>query len=212
MKLPQKHVLLLIMVFSVFAANAQSEEKDLVLPKAVFKISPLHFFTSTLQFGTEVFNSRRSRSFNLDIGIRSNSNFYDDVRGITTEIGYRKYVKPMTLKQRKSRQFYQGIYYTFFVQGGYFTGDTDYYSPSSMPSNERDKVTIRSISPGFYMGLQKTLWEVVLMDIYVGGGIRIAEEEHSQAIPNKFYGDDGIVDPGFEGIYPRIGIKFGIGL
>jgi hypothetical protein len=207
------YFLCLSLFINVIVAHAQQEEQDLVLPKAVFKISPLHFFTNTLQFGTEIFNNARSRSLNIDVGVRSNSDFYEDVRGVTTEIGFRKYVKPMTIKHRKSRQFYQGIYYNFFVQGAYFSGyDDNYYGPSSAPGYVRDEVTIKSISPGFYMGLQKTLWEVVLMDIYVGGGVKINDIDHSQQPQNEFYGNDGILDPAFEGIYPKIGIKFGIGL
>src|SRR5688572_11883733 len=101
MKTPK--IFLLLISFSVSAfAQPDTEEKPLTLPKAVFKISPLYFFTSTLQFGAEIFNNARSRSLNIEIGVRSNSDFYEDVRGITTEIGYRKYVKPMTLKYRKS--------------------------------------------------------------------------------------------------------------
>jgi hypothetical protein len=197
------------------AASAQSDEKHPVLPKAVFKISPLHFFNSTFQFGTELFNDARSRSANIDVGIRSGSQSYDDVKGFSTEIGYRKYVKPMTLRTRKSgRQFHQGIYYNFFVSGSYFSGYNDsyqYYTPSAAPTYDNRKVTFKSFGAGFYMGLQKTLWEVVLMDIYVGGGIKMTEANRS-ADYNDYYYDEDLFDPGFEGIYPKIGIKFGIGL
>jgi hypothetical protein len=210
----RKTFLFVLLCISCFTSSGQSaNENELVLPKTVFKISPLHFFNSTFQFGTELFNTTQSRSLNIDIGVRSNSQLYDDVKGISAEIGYRKYVKPMTLRTRKSRQFYQGIYYNFFVRGSYFEGfKEDYvYDPfSGGGTYVSHKLTARSIGPGFYMGLQKTIWEVVLMDIYVGGGIKISDINPSDR--GDFYYDDDLFDPGYEGIFPKIGIKFGIGL
>lgn len=208
-----KHFIFPVVILSVLSAKAQSEEnKDFVLPKAVLKLSPFHFFNSTFQFGSEIFNQTRSRSFNIDVGVRSSSLTYDDAKGISTEIGFRKYVKPMTLRQRKSRQFYQGIYYNIFIQGSYFEGySQEYiYNPTTGGAYDRYKITVKSIAPGFYMGLQKTLWEVVLMDAYIGGGVKISEIDRSQQV--GYYYDDELFAPGYEGIYPKIGIKIGIGL
>lgn len=214
MKTPR--LIFAITLTTCFAASAQSDnEKQFILPKAVFKISPQHFFNSTFQFGTELFNGTWSRSANIDVGIRSGSQSYNDVKGFSTEIGYRKYVKPMTLRTRKSsRQFYQGVYYNFFVSGSYFSGYQDgyRYDSSGAPVYNNPKVTFKSYGAGFYMGLQKTLWEVVFMDVYVGGGIKVTETNRSRQIGNFYYDDDNFSEPGFEGIYPKIGVKFGIGL
>lgn len=185
------------------------------LPRSSIKIAPLHFFSGTFQFGFEFFNPSYSRSLNIDLGFRTGSDDYRSANGFSGELGLRKYVKPLTRQETiingKEKSFYQGIYYNFYLQGGYFSGKdsrSSFLSPFSGVT-EHD-VTITYISPGFYIGLQRTLWEVLMIDIYLGGGFRMAENDYTPELSEEIELD--IFDPGYQGIYPKLGIKIGIGL
>jgi hypothetical protein len=83
------------------------------------------------------------------------------------------------------------------------------YNSSTGIYNSDYKQTITSVSPGFTLGLQKTLWRVVFLDVYVGGGIRFSDI--TPPTTSQYY-DSDITDPGYEGIYPKIGAKIGVGL
>lgn len=191
---------------------AQSETGEVPkLSKATIKIAPLHFFTNTFQFGTELFNNSHSRSFNLDIGLKTSSSEFDDASGYSLEAGYRKYVKPMTYREGKGDGFHQGIYYNFYLQGGYFQG-SGYYSNFFDQIAEDYDVKITYFSPGFYLGLQRTLWEVIFLDVYIGGGFKISNIDHTSSYLDRDDLDYNVFEAGYEGIYPKLGVKLGIGL
>jgi hypothetical protein len=176
------------------------------MPRATVKLSPIYFFANTFELGIEAFNSDFNKSFNIDVGFRSGSLDYSDGNGFSTEIAYRKYVAPMVLRTRKTRHFYQGIYYSLFVRAETFKGELYYYSGS--PADE-GATRVNSIAPGFTLGLQKTLWQIVFMDVYFGGGIKMSDGGKPS---DDYYYDPGITEPGYEGIFPKVGVKIGVGL
>jgi hypothetical protein len=200
------------LAFAFHCGAQEITEPTFALPRNLIKLSPLQLFTNTLEIGVESFNSSFSKSFQASVGFRSGGLEYNKSKGVSLELAYRKYVLPMKFNTRKHRGFYQGIYYSVFVQGAYFKG-TEHYgyypNPGTGVTTGDFEQTIRSISPGFTLGLQKTLWKVVFLDVYVGGGLRFSDID----APNvSQYVDYTITDPGYEGIYPKIGAKIGVGL
>lgn len=193
-------VLSFLSVANVLFAQ-EDQEPTFKLPRAVMKIAPLQFFLSTLEVGVEVFNPTYSKSFNLSAGFRSGANGYNEGTGASVELAYRNYAAPMKYRARNNRESYQGIYYSLFVRGEYFKEDDDY---------EYWETTF-SITPGFTLGFQKTLWKVLLLDVYVGGGIKFSDVEYATT-PPPYESSYGILDPGYSGICPRIGAKVGMGL
>lgn len=191
--------------------NSTSSE-DFSRPRGIIKISPLKFFISTFEIGVEAFNADFNRSFNIDLGFRSGNIEYEDGRGGSLEIGYRKYVTPMKLRERKTRRFYQGIYYSPSFHVGYFEGTDEYaYDPmGGVIYSNQEKIT--SFAPSFTLGLQKTLWEIIYLDVYIGGGIRFARINRTGTNNYNEYYNDGLFQPGYEGIFPKIGLKIGVGL
>jgi hypothetical protein len=66
---------------------------------------------------------------------------------------------------------------------------------------------------GFTIGYQKTLWQVVFMEAFIGGGVQFSGRSVSGDRPDdSFYYYTGITDPGYKGIMPKIGLHLGIGL
>lgn len=206
---------LLLAMLSFQLALGQSDSDLTQLPRASIKISPLHFFSGTFQLGFEFFNPSYSRSLNIDLGFRTGADDYRSANGFSGELGIRKYVKPLTQHEAiingKEKSFYQGIYYNLYIQGGYFKGEDSKSSfLSTFSGVTQHDVTINYVSPGFYIGLQRTLWEVLMIDFYLGGGFRITESKYTPELSEDIEFD--IFDPGYEGIYPKLGIKIGIGL
>jgi len=205
--------LLLILAFSSVATvlfAQEGEEPGFKLPRAVLKISPFQFVVHTLELGIETFNRTYSKSFNFSVGLRTGSNDYNDGKGANLELGYRKYVAPMKYRSRRNRESYQGIYYSLFVRGEYFKGENNNYYYTSNPDSYTEKTY--AIAPGFTIGFQKTLWQVILLDAYVGGGIKFSDVEYLTTPPPDYEPYYDIFDPGYSGIFPKIGVKIGIGL
>lgn len=196
--------------FTVGLFAQGDSEPGFKLPRYVIKISPLQFVVNTLELGIETFNPTYSKSFNLGLGLRTGSNFYNDGSGVNLELGYRKYAVPMKYRARGNRESYQGIYYSLFVRGEYFKGENNDYYYTGFQDSYTEKTF--AIVPGFTIGFQKTLWQVILLDAYVGGGIKFSDVEYLTAPPAGYKPYYDIFDPGYSGIYPKIGVKIGIGL
>lgn len=194
-----------------YGQNAPGAE-DVKMPKALIKLSPLQLFSNTLELGIETFNSNYSKSFQGTVGFRSGSNEFDKGKGLSADVAFRKYVLPMELRSRKGRDFYQGIYYSVFLAGSYFEAEqtSTWWDVNGTPTTTGFTVEIKSISPGFTIGLQKTIWKVLTLDAFIGGGIKFSESHYSGTNYTPYY--QGIWDPGYDGIYPKFGAKIGVGL
>ncbi len=196
----KKTLTLLALIAVCSFAQAQNDD-DFQMPKTLIKIYPQAFFVSTFQLGIETFNSDFSRSFNFDAGIRTqNSNWYESYSGGYGEIAYRKYFVPMKIRKRN----FLGAYYSIGFKGGYYKVETyDNYSGNNVEETE-----LWSFSPSFTLGIQKTIWQIIHLDMFVGGALGIPVYPDNAA--KVEYPE--IVDPSFKGIYPKIGVKIGVGL
>lgn len=189
------------------------------------KISPQHFIVNTFQLSVEHFNADFSGSWNFSGGFRSQggSGTYDtEIRGGEFDIQYRKYVRPMKVYTgRKNRNYVQGVYLGPFVNGGAYAVD-DQYTSTWISFDQNGQQVIQSqmygsvfdtrhVAGGLTIGVQRTFWEVLALDVFVGGGMRFSEVKmQSSTSYGSYY--SGVVDPGFSGIFPRIGFKVAIAL
>ena len=211
-------ILLLLMAFGVIRAQDKP-----IPPRTIFKVSPQHFIVGNLQLGLERFNSTYSKSFSFSVGIISQgAGVGDRTRGIETDLQYRKYIKPVAeYTSRKGRVYTQGIYFGPFISAGYFrsTGSfngsgpyynpgtgTNYYNANPYTTDQR----ISQVAGGFTFGMQRTFWEVIILDVFVGGGMKLSTIEEISPYPYTYY--YSITEPGYSGVFPRIGFKVGIGL
>lgn len=195
----KKTLTLLALIAACPLAQAQIED-DFQMPKAIIKIYPQTFFINTFQLGIETFNSDFSRSFNFDAGIRTrNENWDEGYSGWFGEIAYRKYFVPMKIRRKN----YMGVYYSIAFKAGHYKTET--YVDSGPGYEETE---LWSYSPSFTIGIQKTIWQVLLLDMFVGGALGIPVYPDNAIKVD--YAD--ILDPAFKGIYPKIGVKIGVGL
>lgn len=207
-------VIIICVGFSIVSYAQESSPPDFTFPKTLIKLSPLQLFTNTLELGIESFNPSFSKSFQGSLGFRSGSNDFRKGKGASIEVAYRKYVSPMKYQNRRQRESYQGVYYSIYLNGTYFKGtenDYYYYDPNTGAPYQTNYTEItNAVSPGFTIGMQKTLWKVLVLDVFVGGGIRFADVSRTDTVP--YYSSYTVFEPGYEGIYPKIGAKIGVGL
>jgi hypothetical protein len=186
-------------------AKSDSEEAPRAVPHALIKISPFQFFVQTFELSLEAFNASYSKSFQISAGYKSGDNDFTNGSGATVTLAYRKYARTMDRPLIKNPDVRQGIYYSLYLKGDTFNGTEAYFSQPI------GKTSIMSISPGFTLGVQRTMFDVMFVDFYVGGGIKFPSIDYTGSThPDQ--GEYDIFSPGYEGIYPMIGIKVGIGL
>jgi len=142
--------------------------------------------------------------------------------GLAGELQLRKYISPLkSYTSKNNKVYHQGVYGAAYLQGGSYSGQfTDPYTYYDFntgtyltQAQNNYKVAVGNWGFGFTIGYQKTLWEVIFMEAFIGGGIQFSDKTVSGGTPNpNDYSYDGIIDPSYEGILPKIGLQIGIGL
>jgi len=217
---------LLLLALTCFAASITFAQDEQPLSRTVFKLSPQHFIHNSLKAGIERFNADHSGSFAVFITGRMENNreyIYDreGYNGMAGEVQFRKYISPMKLRtSRKNNTFHQGIYGAAYIQGGTYSGgfEDNYsvYDPNTgtyAQTYYRYTERITNGGVGFTIGYQKTLWQVIFLEAFVGGGVQFSDINISGNRPeDPFYYYSGITDPSYRGILPKIGLHIGIAL
>lgn len=214
-----------------FAAAGQVDEPANT-PRALFKVVPQNFIENTLKIGVEFFNKKRTKSYSAYVYGRLESNnesqpyYYGDkyYKGLGSELQYRKYISPLkSYTTRKGKNYLQGIYVSGYLQGASYVNEGDflYYSFDQNTGQQvRSYVNVTesvgNIGTGFTIGVHRTLWNVLFIDAYIGGGVQWSDIIRTTTPPtmllNDYYGYYSITDPGYQGIMPKFGLQLGIAL
>jgi hypothetical protein len=217
-------LVLLILVVCISPVRAQEPQ---TISRTILKLSPQHFIDNSLKVGVERFNETYTSSFAFFVTgkLQNQDDGFDryGYDGIAGELQLRKYLSPMkAVMSKKNKDYAQGVYGALYAQGGTYRGEmTDMYSnfdpvtgfPTGYDTYDYEEQVV-NFGLGFTIGYQKTLWQVMFLEGFVGGGIQFADRKVSGNIPpnHTYYGYDGIIDPGYRGILPKIGLTIGLGL
>jgi hypothetical protein len=205
-------------------ALAQGDAEE--FSRTVFKLSPQHFTQNSLKGGVEHFNKHHSASVAVFITGRMEKNedsFYGDgYDGLAGELQVRKYISPMTtITSRGDRVYQRGIYGAVYVQGGTYSGDFkseySYYDPNTgafVTGAQYDyEEHTGNWGGGFTIGYQQTLWQVVFVEAFIGGGLQFSDRITTGMVPDQsYFYYDSIWNPYYRGILPKFGLNIGIGL
>ncbi len=224
---------LLMLVFLVISSQIVfGQDENDPTPSALFKAVPQNFIDNTLKIGTEIFNKSRSKSISIFAYGRFDGNtsnepiYYGDklYNGFGGEAQYRKYLSP--LKQyttRRNKNYLQGIYVGGYVQGASYLdkGDRIYTNYDFINRQQTSAIvtvheSIKNWGTGFTIGLQRTLWSVLFIDVYIGGGIQWSDVTRTITPGNVVNNSNGYYGwffaPGYQGIMPKFGVQLGIPL
>ena len=228
----RKIVLSLFFAGACLGASAQDKATEDILKRNIVKITPQHFIRNTLYASYERFSPSMKSSVQYSLGLLyrrdrsswSGFNDYETQGGVLAEVQGRYYVPAFRqlVSARNNRAFAQGIYLSGFLRGEYAQIDGAYTVWNSMGNFQEQRPVsdrVLAINPGFTIGYQRTLWQFIYLDMYLGGGLRIASISRGQTMPpgsgfynSSFYGGGDILDLAYRGILPKAGISIGIGL
>ncbi|MEL6560091.1 MAG: hypothetical protein AAFQ94_18015 [Bacteroidota bacterium] len=204
---------------SSFAQDSDTDTgtEELTPVKSIIKLAPFQFVDNTFFLSYESFNQDFTKSFNVGLGFKTASDFNEEELGFKYEVQYRFYVngfKPYTPK-RKEASYRRGIYASVYFSGLYTQIESEFstFDPvgnfSTFRTNER---TINAFNPGVTIGIQRSVWDILYLDFYVGGGVRFASVRDSDDLfPDNRFEFQDIYDTDYEGVFPKIGINVGIG-
>jgi len=209
------------------SVSAQEVTSAHPISRTIFKLSPFHFTQNTLKIGIEQFNSSRTNSISGYVGVRTNPNPKFDTYanegfdGVLGELQFKKYVSPIKeYISKRNKTVVQGVYAGVFVQGGSYSGNRTYQESVFDPATQTYTDTtydftekIWNAGLGFTLGAQQVFWNAIIVDLYVGGGLQLADSSISGTNPPpSYYRYTTAFDPSHRGIMPKIGIQIGIGL
>lgn len=221
-------VISIFLLASVVASG--QDETSLSTLRALFKVAPQNFAINTLKIGAEIFNKNRSKSYSLYLSGRFDSNnnsepyYYGDdfYKGLGGEFQYRKYISPMkNYVTKRNKNYLQGIYVSGYIQAASYKNEGEFiyysYDPNTGQQNNYMVVVEESIGnwgTGFTIGIHRTLWSVLFIDAYIGGGIQWSDTIHitNPALPMSYYSYTGITSPDYQGIMPKFGVQLGVAL
>jgi len=222
-----KTLLSFVLIACCFSSLAQSNEPR--ASRSIFKLSPQHFAKNTLKIGFERFNKKMSTSYVVFVSAvaddhSEDAHMYggnDGYSGLAGEFQFRKYISPMTsYATKRGKNYFQGIYFAGYVQGGSYSGDK-FYSASWVDQAGNPQYTaiqveesIGNYGTGFTIGVQRTLWNILNIDLFVGGGLQLSDTIRFGSIPEEITrdGDETFDDPAYQGILPKIGLHIGVSL
>jgi hypothetical protein len=196
--------IILVSFFAILGFTVNAQKKAIPGPfKHVVKFNPPMFLFSTMNLSYE-YRPDVAKSFQLSGGItyKSRANDYysvkDYVEGYTGELQIRLY--PLA-EEGTDKNLYNNFYVAPYMQYKYYIIKNLF--KDSYDNNVQVYSTDRfsAYSLGILTGINNVVNKRFHIDIYIGGGIRLADTK-------KF--NDNIFDYGFKGIAPRIGFDLGI--
>tara|TARA_B100000287_G_C20654694_1_gene788139 strand:- start:1485 stop:2105 length:621 start_codon:yes stop_codon:yes gene_type:complete len=203
-----KKILFLSCLFSFIILKSQNLDNS----NTLIKNSPFHFFDGTFHLSYERAVST-NKSLNISGGFHfRGDNYYNNMQediGWNCEIQLRRY-----LISFDSDVLLNGIYFSPYFKGGYFKykelsywyinydSNGDYYDvfyPESL-------FEIKNYQGGLIMGVQMLFKEIIVFDLFLGGGIQYAELNRD----NFYHSNNGIWGRNYSGVVPRIGLNIGV--
>lgn len=197
MKTIKTLVLLCILLFTSFAEGQE-------IPAAGrnnFYVSPFHVLANTFSVGYERVNSNEN-SFLTNANTFFKKENQEKELGFGIEFQYR-----ISLYRTKTENGKIEGYFSPFLQGYYFklsqeSNYLDMIYPSSHQPSCRKMI---SAGTGTVFGMRTSLHRFVV-DVYFGGGFKCPLGKDQDRYSYSY----ALFDPDYAGIFPKIGLQFGI--
>jgi len=208
-----KNILLLIVCVLLTSLQLDAQEDIEFQYKNALKISPVQFGASAFQMTYErYFNDRKSSLLIMPMIILREGSV-EKKKGLELMLQYRFFLTHL----RKGRNKTIGMYNIGLFTGAYANGliyeeerqetyhpDLDYISVTEMFKKE-----IQSVEGGVLIGFQMDITKRILLDFYVGGGMRFSESTDEFDSFRDYYIEKRVLDKDYTGVKPKIGFQLG---
>jgi len=211
-----KYFFIVLTLLFIIDISAQNTDVDFQYTKAI-KLSPFNLGQSEFQAAYEqYFNSRKS-SISLYPSIYLRETQDESLSGWQAMVQYRFYLTHFNKDERKTflnlynYGFYAGLYGLYFdysedyLRGYWSNGQQDYITSEFTRSSE-------SVEGGAMIGLQVDITKRILVDFYIGGGVRFSEsfDTFNDVLEEPNYESFGVFNPAYTGVKPKVGLQLGI--
>ena len=184
--------------------------------KNAIKISPIEFGQAEFQVSYERYFGDRSSSLTISPSFILKENIRESKEGFQIEGQYRIY---LTHLRSDDIDVFLGFHNVGLYTGlyaRYLNYNEDYlfmwYENNTENSAEFRK-ELSATEGGALLGIQIDITKRILIDFFVGGGIRYTELTDSKdgvVDQNYYYGEYGVFDPEYKGVKPKLGLQIGI--
>jgi len=207
-----------ILLFTFLLPAVLFCQSDVFINKNALKISPFEFGKAEFQISYERYFGDRSSSITISPSFILKENSIETKEGIQIEAQYRIYLSHLRGENRNvflgfhNIGLYTGLYARYLdykedyqlmwydnMSGTAYTGD--FTKEVSAPEG------------GALIGVQIDITNRILLDFFVGGGIRYSDISDSKVgvVPEDyFYEEYGVFDSEYKGVKPRIGFQIGV--
>lgn len=208
-----------IIVLLVISTSLQSQSQDKIFTyNNAIKINPAGFRNAEFQVTYErYFQDRKSSISIIPSYILEESNGFSK-QGWQFMSQYKFYLNHFNKLKRETflgahnYGFYSGLYglYQDFEEdymASYYVAKTDVWETSTFTKR------IKASEGGAIIGIQIDVTERILIDYYVGGGLRFSKiNDTYQDVenPDNYYETYSVLDPEYKGVKPTMGMTLGI--
>jgi hypothetical protein len=210
-----KKILLIIVIFLPALMFGQSDHFS---NRNAIKISPVEFGKAEFQIAYERYFGDRSSSITISPSIILKENNYESKEGFQIGGQYRIFLSHIKSDSRRIFLGFHniGVYTGLYAQ--YQDYKEDYKSnwwdmATDMQSNGEFTKKISATEGGAIIGVQIDITKRILIDFFVGGGVRysdITDSKDGVVDENQYYEDYSVFDPEYKGVKPKIGFQLGV--
>ena len=181
------------------------------------KISPVELGNAEFQMSYEKYFGERTSSIMISPSFILKEEGQESKKGWQIMGQYRFYLTHIRKDQQSTFLglhnvgFYTGLY------GQYLDYDEDYISgywdeKTQLYITDIFDKKINAYEGGAIIGMQIDVTPRIILDFYIGGGIRYTEIEDNRTDPNNYdyYESYSVFDVEYKGVKPRIGFQIGI--
>ena len=196
-----KKFIIIFLCLTSYSLNAQDNtKKENPGYKNMFKFSVTNFFDNTFQISYERMTCDNS-ALMISGGLSYKDNGGEPMQGYKGELQYKYFVYTRE-KENSGGSIYFAPYFLYK-----YTEKENYYHTEFAPYNYQILYYFNSFSGGILFGKNFTIAKKLVIELYVGGGIKRTFGAHLK--DNVSYYNYDIWDPGYNGITPKVGIDVG---
>ena len=209
-----KNTILYILILLPILGFGQTTHFD---QKNAIKISPFEFGKAQFEMSYERYFGDRSSSIILMPSIFLKENMRESKEGFQLGAQYRVYLSHIRSDEKSVFLGFHNIGLYAGVYAQYLDYSEDYlyswWDNETMESyTETMTKDVSATEGGALIGVQFDITKKILIDFYIGGGIRYSDttDTITEVVdPNNYYEDVSVFDPEYKGVKPRIGFQLG---
>lgn len=208
----------ILLILAVVMPAMMLSQSDHFSKNNAIKISPIEFGKAEFQISYERYFGDRSTSFTISPSFILKENNFESKEGVQLESQFRIFLSHLRSDSGDVLLGFHNIGLYTGLYGRYLDYKEDYqYMWYDNLNNQSfsDEFTkeVTAIEGGALIGIQIDVTKRILIDFYVGGGIRytdLTDTKEGVVEEDYYYDEYGVFDPEYKGVKPKLGFQLGV--